>query len=126
MKLGSSRGMDTKRPRGSERSKPCHQLQLTRRSQPPYPWPPEQAQPGVSKPCRTTVETKSGLDQVVRERAYLLWEQAGRPDGRANDFWHQAQHQRFCERAYARWEREGRPEGKADEHWFRTRAFEEN
>jgi hypothetical protein len=29
-------------------------LQLTRRSQPPYPWPPEQAQPGVSKPCRTT------------------------------------------------------------------------
>ena len=54
LKLGSSRGMDTKRPRRSERSKPCHQLQLTRRSQPPYPWPPEQAQPGVSKPCRTT------------------------------------------------------------------------
>ena len=54
MKLGSSRGMDTKRPRGSERSKPCHQLRLTRRSLPPYPWPPEQAQPGVSKPCRTT------------------------------------------------------------------------
>ena len=52
--LGSSRGMDTKRPRGSERSKPCHELQLTRRSQPPYPWPPEQAQPSVSKPCRTT------------------------------------------------------------------------
>src|SRR5271157_437155 len=56
MKLGSSRGMDTKRPRGSERSKPRHELQLTRPSQPPYPWPPEQAQPGVSKPCRTTVD----------------------------------------------------------------------
>ena len=55
MKLGSSRGLDTKRPRGSERSKPCHQLRLTRRSLPPYPWPPEQAQPGVSKPCRTTI-----------------------------------------------------------------------
>src|SRR5271165_5406588 len=55
MKLGSPRGMDTKRPRGSERSKPCHESQLTRRSQPPYPWPHEQAQPGVSKPCRTTV-----------------------------------------------------------------------
>src|SRR5208282_1920996 len=54
MKLGSSRGMDTRRPPGSERSKPCHELRLTRRSQPPYPWPPEQAQPGVSKPCRTT------------------------------------------------------------------------
>jgi hypothetical protein len=25
-----------------------------RRSQPPYPWPPEQAQPGLSKPYRTT------------------------------------------------------------------------
>jgi hypothetical protein len=37
------------------RSKPCHELRLTRRSQPPYPWPPEQAQPGVSKPCRTTM-----------------------------------------------------------------------
>jgi hypothetical protein len=69
---------------------------------------------------------KAGLDQVVRERAYLLWEQAGRPDGRADDFWHLAQHQRFCERAYALWEREGRPEGKADEHWFRVRAVEES
>src|ERR1700722_14538012 len=54
MKLGSSRAMDTKRPRGSERSKPCHELQLTRPSQPPYPWRPEQAQSGVSKPYRTT------------------------------------------------------------------------
>src|SRR5271163_3883366 len=54
MKLGSSRGMDTKRPRRSERSKPCHELSLTRPSQPPYPWPPEQAQSGVSKPYRTT------------------------------------------------------------------------
>ena len=52
---GSSRGMDTKRPRGSERSKPCHKLQLTRRSQPPYPWPPEQALSGVSDPYRATV-----------------------------------------------------------------------
>ena len=41
-------GMDSKRPRGVESSKPCHKLQLTRRSQPPYPWPPEQAQPAVS------------------------------------------------------------------------------
>jgi hypothetical protein len=76
-------------------------------------------------PHGVLAETKAGLDQVVRERAYLLWEQAGRPDGRADDFWHQAQHERFCERAYALWEREDCPEGKADEHWFRTRAFEE-
>lgn len=46
-------------------------------------------------------ETKAGLDQVVRERAFLLWEQAGRPDGRADGFWYQAQYRRLCERAYA-------------------------
>ena len=77
-------------------------------------------------PHGVLAETKEGLDQVVPERAYLLWEQAGRPDGRADDFWHQAQHQRFCERAYAMWERDGRPEGKADEHWHRIRGFEES
>src|SRR5271157_975003 len=67
MKLGSSRGMDTKRPRGSERSKPRHELQLTRRSQPPYPWPPEQAQPGVSKPCRTTLAARAGNLALVEQ-----------------------------------------------------------
>src|ERR1700720_3314283 len=30
-------------------------------------------------PHGVLAETKAGLDQVVRERAYLLWEQAGRP-----------------------------------------------
>ena len=76
-------------------------------------------------PHGVLAETKEGLDQVVRERAYALWEQAGCPEACADDFWHQAQHQRFRERAYALWEREGCPEGKADEHWFRMRAFEE-
>src|SRR5208283_1478617 len=71
MKLGSSRGMDTKRPRGSERSKPCHELRLTRRSQPPYPWPPEQAQPGVSKPCRTTVAGKKGERFIEQDETPL-------------------------------------------------------
>ena len=50
-------------------------------------------------PHGVLAETKAGLDQVVRERAYLLWEGAGRPDGRPDDFWHPAQDQRFCERA---------------------------
>ena len=77
-------------------------------------------------PHGVLAETKAGLDQVVRERAYLLWEQAGKPDLPADDFWHEAQRQRFCERAYAMWEREGRPEGKADEHWHRIRSFEES
>ena len=37
-------------------------------------------------PHGVLAETKAGLDQVVRERAYLLWEQAGRPEGRADNF----------------------------------------
>ena len=72
MKLGSSRGMDTKRPRGSERSKPRHELQLTRPSQPPYPWPPEQAQPGVSKPCRTTKSTVYEGSTRLGGRCYTI------------------------------------------------------
>jgi Protein of unknown function (DUF2934) len=77
-------------------------------------------------PHGVLAETKEGLDQVVREHAYALWERAGRPEDRTDEFWHQAQHQRFCERAYALWEREGCPEGKADEHWYRIRSFEED
>jgi hypothetical protein len=50
-------------------------------------------------PHGVLAETKEGLDQVVRERAYLLWEQAGCPEGHTEDFWHQAQNQRFSERA---------------------------
>ena len=76
-------------------------------------------------PLGVLAETKAGLDQFVRDGAYFLWDEAGRPEGRADDFWRQAQHQRFRERAYALWEREGRPEGNADEYWYRTRAFEE-
>lgn len=30
-------------------------------------------------------------EMPIRERAYLLWERAGRPDGRADEFWVQAQ-----------------------------------
>lgn len=75
-------------------------------------------------PHGVLAETTAGLDQVVRERAFLLWEQADRPDGSAEEFWHRAQHQRWCERAYALWEREGCPQGRAAEHWYRTLNFE--
>jgi len=29
-------------------------------------------------------------DSLIRERAYLLWEQAGRPHGRSEEFWRAA------------------------------------
>jgi hypothetical protein len=30
-------------------------------------------------------------DEQIRERAYQLWEQLGRPEGRADEFWHLAE-----------------------------------
>jgi hypothetical protein len=30
------------------------------------------------------------LEQRIRERAYLLWEMEGKPDGRADEYWHRA------------------------------------
>jgi hypothetical protein len=69
-------------------------------------------------------QTKQSLDQIVRERAYLLWEQEGRPDDRADEHWRRAQEQHLHERAYALWEQEGQPEGRTDAHLDRTREFE--
>ena len=69
-------------------------------------------------------QTKRGLDQVVRERAYLLWELDGRPHGLAEEFWHRAHEQHLRERAYVLWQQEGCPAGRADEYWHRTKDFE--
>jgi hypothetical protein len=69
-------------------------------------------------------QTKQSLDQIVRERAFLLWEQEGCPDDRADEHWRRAQEQHLHERAYALWEQEGRPEGRTDAHLDRTREFE--
>jgi hypothetical protein len=60
------------------------------------------------------METKTDLDRIVRERAYQLWEQDGRQEGRSDVYWHRAHEQRLRERAYRIWEQEGRPEGQAD------------
>jgi hypothetical protein len=69
-------------------------------------------------------ETKIDLMHSVRERAYLLWEQDGSPDGRADEYWHRAVDQHLRERAHVLWEQAGRPEGGADEYWRRIREFE--
>jgi hypothetical protein len=69
-------------------------------------------------------ETKLGLDQAVRERAYLLWENDGRPEGHAEEYWHQALDQHLRERAYVLWQQEGSPEGRQDEYWRRLVDFQ--
>lgn len=72
----------------------------------------------------TMSETKLGLEQLVRERAYGLWEQEGRPDGSADEFWHRALDEHLRGRAYVLWQQEGSPEGAADADWNQTRKFE--
>ena len=32
----------------------------------------------------------SEIEEAIRRRAYELWEDAGRPDGRSDEFWHAA------------------------------------
>jgi len=69
-------------------------------------------------------QTKQGLDQMVRERAYFLWEMDGCPHGGADEYWHRAHEQHLRERAYALWQQEGCSVGRADEYWYRTQEFE--
>lgn len=35
--------------------------------------------------------SKQPIDEQLRTRAYLLWEEEGRPDGRAHEFWERAE-----------------------------------
>jgi hypothetical protein len=72
----------------------------------------------------TNSETKVGLEQAVRERAYHLWEKDCCPQGRGDEYWHRARDQHLRERAYVLWRQEGSPEGRADEYWHRLREFE--
>jgi hypothetical protein len=36
-------------------------------------------------------KTELATEEQIRDYAHLLWEQAGRPEGRADDFWHAAE-----------------------------------
>jgi hypothetical protein len=71
-------------------------------------------------------ETPQGLEAIIRERAYLLWEQDGAPEGSADAYWYRARDQRLRERAYRLWEQEGRPEGQGDRHWQWVIDYEES
>jgi hypothetical protein len=68
-------------------------------------------------------ETKEGLSQFVRDRAYFLWKEAGEPDARAGEFWNRAKDELIRVRAYCLWEREGRQEGMAAQDWFRCENY---
>jgi hypothetical protein len=69
-------------------------------------------------------ETKLGLEQSVRERAYALWDGEGRPEGQTDQYWHRALDQHLRERAYVLWQQGGSVEGGASEDWDQTREFQ--
>jgi hypothetical protein len=72
----------------------------------------------------TSSETKLELEQAVRERAYLLWEEEGRQEGLSEEYWNRALDQHLRERAYVLWRQEGSPEGGADQYWRRLMDFQ--
>jgi len=62
-------------------------------------------------------QAERDFDAAVRDTAYFLWEQDGRPEGKAEIYWHRALEQHYRERAYSRWLLEGKPEGRDQEIW---------
>jgi hypothetical protein len=59
----------------------------------------------------------SNLADAIRRTAYFLWEQDGRPEGRAQDYWLRAKEAHLRQLAYDRWLAEGAPPGRAEANW---------
>ena len=60
----------------------------------------------------------SALAERIRETAFFLWEQDGRPDGRAMEYWLKAKEMHQRQLAYDRWLADGTPPDSADLHWL--------
>jgi len=52
-----------------------------------HSWSRRIARVGVGSPPRRRKESMSASEEMVRERAYELWDRAGRPHGRSDEFW---------------------------------------
>ena len=59
----------------------------------------------------------SEMAERIRQTAYFLWEQDGRPPGRAFDYWVTAKEMLLRELAYDRWLADGTPVDRAEDHW---------
>jgi hypothetical protein len=51
-------------------------------------------------------QSMEGFQEAVRDTAYFLWEEAGRPEGRADEFWYKALEIHYRSRAYGIWMRQ--------------------
>jgi len=62
--------------------------------------PPAHSATPSGAPRRSKRERSADLrEQKIRRRAYELWEQDGRPAGRADDYWHRAEREIATESA---------------------------
>jgi hypothetical protein len=59
----------------------------------------------------------SEVAESIRRTAYFLWEQDGRPEGRAFDYWLRAKEMHLRRLAYDKWLAEGTPPDRAEAHW---------
>ncbi len=57
------------------------------------------------------------LAHAIRDTAYFLWEQDGRPEGHAVDYWLRAKEMHLRQLAYDRWLAEGSPPGRDFDFW---------
>ena len=60
----------------------------------------------------------TALAERVRDTAYFLWEQDGRPEGRAMEYWLKAKQMQQRELAYDRWLADGTPPDRSDLYWY--------
>ena len=58
------------------------------------------------------------LAEAIRRTAYFLWEQDGRPEGKAQDYWLRAKEAYLRELAFDRWLAEGSPLGRELDNWW--------
>lgn len=59
----------------------------------------------------------SEVAEQIRQTAYFLWEQDGRPEGRSFDYWLRAKEMALRQIAYDKWLADGTPVDRAEEHW---------
>lgn len=59
----------------------------------------------------------SQVAERIRQTAYFLWEQDGRPEERAFHYWLRAKEMLVRELAYDKWLAEGTPANRAEANW---------
>lgn len=63
------------------------------------------------------MQKNTAVAEQIRQTAYFLWEQDGRPEGRAMEYWLKAKQMHQRQIAFDHWLSEGTPPGQSDLHW---------